>query len=282
MLLRKVRERPGALRLRDLLVIIAIVVVSVGLLLPAIQQVRAIAARAQCENNLRKLGHAALRFDEVEGHLPPTMHWFDPRKPNVGAYGSTFFHLLPYLGNRQEFESTGTLGPDGAMCYLPWLGEGQASIRRCICPADPTYLENQYPALGSYIANYQAFRGFVGNDDKTVPNFPSSFTDGASQTVIFAERLAQCGSFATHELTWLADENTPMFAYYVTGPVEPPFVQAYRAEQCSYERPATPHTGVMMVCMADGSCQPLSLEVNPRFWWAILTPNGGEWMSGDW
>jgi hypothetical protein len=282
MLLRNVRDRPGALRLRDLLVIIGIVVVAIGLLLPAIQQVRAIAAREQCENNMRKLGYAAVLFSDVQGHLPPTMHWFDPTKPNVGAYGSTFFHLLPYLGNRREFESTGTLGPAGQGVYLPWLGEGQAPIRRCICPADPTYLENQYPALGSYVASYQAFRGFVGNDDKTVSIIPSSFRDGCSNTVIFAERLAQCGSFATHELTWLADESTPMFAYYVTGPVEPTFVQAYRAEQCSYERPATPHSGVMMIGMADGSCQPLSVEVSPIYWWGIITPNGGEVFQGDW
>jgi hypothetical protein len=250
--------------------------------LPAIQQVRAIGARAQCENNLRKLGHAAVQFSDVQGHLPPTMHWFDPTKPNVGAYGSTFFHLLLYLGNRREFESTGTLGPAGQGCYLPWLGEGQAPIRTCICPADPTYIENQYPALGSYVANYQAFRGFAGNDDKTVSTIPYTFTDGCSDTVLFAERLAQCGSFATHEQTWLTDESTPMFAFHVTGPVTPPFVQADRAEQCSYERPATPHWGVMMICMADGSSRRVSLEVNPRYWWETLTSNGGEIHQGDW
>jgi prepilin-type processing-associated H-X9-DG protein/prepilin-type N-terminal cleavage/methylation domain-containing protein len=166
------RER-SAFTLIELLVVIGIIAMLVGLLLPAVQKVRAAAARAECANNLKQIALAAWNYQDANGAFPPGLNVSpnskDPNPnynyipPWAGPYTGCLAYLLPYVEQDNVYKELNpalflpnSTSPAWAYGYRPFdfddpkvpqsqvngTGGGypkalNTNIRTYRCPADP-------------------------------------------------------------------------------------------------------------------------------------------------
>jgi prepilin-type processing-associated H-X9-DG protein len=325
----------------ELLVVIAIIGVLIGLLLPAVNKVREAANRTTCANNLHQLGMGSINCSVQYGKLPPLAGPF-PLTATSGVRPTTvnlFLYLLPFLEEDPLYKSSKdpTFVPPQASLVFPAAqpacsrplalfrctsdftstGDGTNPNGPATTPTIPLWGES------SYAANRAAFSDFTidtttspGNAivtwvDNVYHKLPGSFTDGPTKTILFSEKLANCGTGAgTRWGDWGADWNVsastgghyfPAFsrAYAFTAPTDAnnlngkfsdfgggtaqtPFQSQPNKATCNFLLPSTGHPGVINVCMGDGSVKSVVVEVSPQTWFAACTPASDDVLNTDW
>jgi prepilin-type N-terminal cleavage/methylation domain-containing protein len=193
----------------ELLVVIAIIAILIGLLLPAVQKVREAANRIKCANNLKQLGLAAHNYHDVNEHFPPGIGYFPPAR---GAFGTYFFHLLPYVEQDNLYQSAlGSVpfpppyGP--TMVYYPGNNNVYSQpVKTFLCPSDPSVGSDGVVTINgftfgasSYAPNAMviAINDLTSQPFKTNPQGKTRFsdiTDGTTNTILHAEKYTHCSN----------------------------------------------------------------------------------------
>ena len=146
----------------ELLVVIAIIGILIGMLLPAVQQVREAARRISCTNNSRQIALACISYESAFGNFPcganhriasdgvqphvPIGSW-DNRDGTAydGNFASWSFYILPFMEQQNLFDAfpeNTSWGED----LLDANGNPLSAtiIPSYICPSDSGPDENQF------------------------------------------------------------------------------------------------------------------------------------------
>lgn len=219
---------PAGFTLVELLVVIAIIGILIGMLLPAVQQVREAARRTACKNNMRQLGLGLHNYESALGEFPPGYQYIN---------GTDYAAQTGYSVSQQDANH---LGYSWGTLILPYLEQQnlydlidlklpvfdpvnqvarETELAIFICPTDSwspgafvVRDESSNPveqyAAASYCANWGPASGVVETpgdssddinldatpDDSEGPFFRNSkvgfrdLRDGTSNTIALGER----------------------------------------------------------------------------------------------
>lgn len=215
----------------------------VAALLPAIQQSRESARRAECTSNLRQIGLALQLYQVSYGTFPPAVTYSAEGKP----MHSWRVLLLPFLGKESLHQQYNF--------NEPWNSPANQSVtsqmpRQFFCPSDPngtTSVNTNFVALVGPHAAFHPTKAIAVRDMR----------DGPSQTIMVVE----ANNAGIH---WAEPRD-----FTVSSPATPG-----SAGMSSW------HSSGFNALFGDGSVRFLSEGLNPATLDGLTTIHGGENVSG--
>ena len=226
----------------ELLVVIAIIGILIGMLLPAVQQVREAARRSVCLNSLRQLGLACHNFESASMHFPTAggaASQYGGAEDNKAQYGyencGFMYQILPFIEQNNIYDLRRDVGlspPDGISAIeVPLFNCVSRDGRFCTAGIETFQLGDYAGVMGTWSdADWQGFqwelKALQPNEEQAVwtgilvkggqydeeASPPAatklskvgfgSISDGSSNTILLAEKAAQSQHYSTDTINW--------------------------------------------------------------------------------
>jgi len=201
------KPRRAAFTLIELLVVIAIIAILIGLLLPAVQKVRAAAARIQCSNNLKQMGLGLHNYHDTYGTLPQGQRPYANPGTSTDPYEGSWTwlaYILPFVEQDNLYKQAKAFSASGGSNWYAWYNTAcPTKMKIYTCPADPRGTQ-VYQGASSGIQD-QALTTYLGNSGTTSTSFDGvlygsattaegskvklvDIADGTSNTILVGER----------------------------------------------------------------------------------------------
>ncbi len=222
----------------ELLIVIGIIGLVLGIIIPAVQNVRDGAHKLHCQNNFRQIGMALHNYHGHFGRFPS-----GPIIDEKGEYQiliSWMAQILPYLENEELGKITAQAmksHPHDPNANPPHSGLNTI-IKPYTCPSDGRLFQPLVTRDGLSIA-FTSYMGVSGGPTRGGPGFMgndygitlSDITDGASNTIAVSERpppdSLQAGSWYSALAPWNGywgyhygpDHEMPLINYGYIGEI---------------------------------------------------------------
>jgi len=295
-------NRRVAFTLVELLVVIAIIAVLMGLILSAVQNVRAAASRLQCQNNLKQVALACHTYESSRGTLPighRGIFNMDRR-----AFTGWLYDILPHMEQENIYrEAEQAFRVQASPFVNPPHKHIATVVKSYTCPNDPRVTTSQLSVKTNNVVAFTCYLGVSGKDYKSrdgvmVQNQRTgmlAITDGTSNTLMIGERppsadfqfgwwyagVGQQVSGSADQILGVREQNLqPIVSGSTCGPGAYPFRASRLNDPCGMFHFWSQHPGGANFAFADGSVRQIGYSANDLMP-ALATRAGGEVANLD-
>lgn len=275
----------------ELLVVIAIIGVLVAMLLPAVQAAREAARRCACLNNISQLALAVHNYEFSTEHLPAGV--INPEGPirsePEGQHVSWLAQILPYVERNNAYR----LFDQSAGAYARANSEVRAlRVDLFVCPSFPGMetSEDKTAARTTYAGCHHDEEAPIDADNHGLLYLNSrlrytDILDGSSQTFLLGEYWSD-----EDGLGWVSGTRATLRNTGKKINHENEIRRQRRSQGEKSLPPAGPldvggfssaHPGTVQFAFADGSCKPISEDIELEVLQQLGHRADGKLLKGD-